>query len=276
MKIRDTLSTALSGLSTHKSRSALTILGIVIGIMAITLVMSLGQGAQGFILEEIQKFGPLNVFILPGRQPSGPSSIRSTLLNDSLKQRDIDALNNKNNVPDALLVIPIVFGQDVASFKSQTYSATILGSSEAIQQVFNLSIRDGNFFSNLDISEKSNVTVIGSKIAEELFGLNNPVGQKIKIRGQVLKIIGLLKPQGSGSFINFDKAIVAPYPAVQNNILGIKYFQRVIVKGSSVETMKSMIADISRTLRTSHNIDDPSKDDFSIQTQETIAQMVKT
>lgn len=276
MKIRDTLFMALGGLSTHKSRSALTILGIVIGIASITLVMSLGQGAQDFILGEIQKFGPLNAFILPGRQPSGPSSIGSTLLNDSLKLHDIDALNNKNNVPDARLVIPIVFGQDSASFESQTYSVTILGSNEKIQKIFNLSIQDGDFFSNSDVLGKSNAVVIGVKVAEELFGVNSPVGQKIKIKGQILRVVGLLKPQGSGSFINFDKAIIAPYPAVQNNILGIKYFQRVIVEGSSTETMKNMIADISRTLRTSHNIDDPSKDDFSIQTQDTIAQMVKT
>jgi putative ABC transport system permease protein len=99
MTYRHLFKTSLTGLTTNRSRSALTILGIVIGITAIMLVISLGNGAQNLILGQVQGLGTNTIAIIAGREPSGPSDV-SVLYSDSLKQKDVIALQNKANVPD--------------------------------------------------------------------------------------------------------------------------------------------------------------------------------
>src|SRR3989338_6180567 len=109
MTLRHSLKTALSGLHSNRSRSALTILGIVIGITAIMLVLSLGAGAQELILSQVQGLGSKTIVVIPGREPSGPSDFANVFL-DSLKERDLRSLENKANVPKAENIMPIVFG----------------------------------------------------------------------------------------------------------------------------------------------------------------------
>ena len=109
MKLRKLLSTSASGLRTHKSRSLLTILGIVIGITSIIMVMSLGKGAQNLILQQIQSVGSKIIGIVPGRHPTSIVDSLSTFT-DSLKKKDLDSLLNKSNVPHAGEIMPIVFG----------------------------------------------------------------------------------------------------------------------------------------------------------------------
>ena len=129
MKINQLAKTALTGLTTNRSRSFLTILGIVIGITAIIIVMSLGQGAQGLILGEIQSIGSRTIAIIPGKQPTSPTDILSSFTN-SLKKSDLAALQNKSNVPHATVVMPIVFGSEAITWTTNTYQATVLGTTE--------------------------------------------------------------------------------------------------------------------------------------------------
>lgn len=258
---------ASSSLLTHKSRSVLTILGIVIGIASITLVMAIGQSAQSLIVGEVQSLGPENIFILPGRQPTGPSSIAGTLLNDSLKQKDFEDLQNKNNVPDAVGVVPYVFSPEVVSYDSQVYDSTLLGSTEGVLKIFNLEVNQGNFFTNDDVLQKSQVAVIGETVAQKLFGLSSPINQQIKIKDHLYRVIGILTSKGQTPFVNFDEAIIMPYSTVQQYVMGIRYFQRITIEASSVDTIPNVIHDVQTVLRTNHNITDPSKDDFNIQTQ---------
>ncbi|MDP2856067.1 MAG: ABC transporter permease [bacterium] len=276
MRISDSLRTAFAGISVHKNRSLLTILGIVIGITSIMAVMSIGQSAQQLIIGQIQRFGPTNIFVLPGRQPSSPAEGAGTVLNDSLKEKDFQDLQKKANVPGAKVVVPYVFGYAVASFESETYDVMVIGSSEYIEKNFDLKVAEGRFFDVFDVEQKARVAVIGSKVKEELFGNTNPIGEKIKFKDQKFQIIGVLSAEGQGSFIDFNKAIIAPYTSVQQNVLGIKYFNRIIIEAESIEAMPGVIRDVKTLLRNNHNIDNPEKDDFFLQTQEGLADSVKT
>lgn len=276
MRIADSFRMALGGISVHKSRSALTILGVLIGIASIMAIMSIGQSAEGLIVGEIQKFGPTNIFVLPGRQPKGPTEAAGTLLNDSLKQKDLDDLAKETNVSGAKRVVPYVFGLATASFGSETYDAMVIGSTEYMKKNFDLSVTDGIFFDAHDVDQNTNVAVLGDRTKKELFGNQNAIGEKIKVKNQKLKVIGVLKPEGQGSFIDFNKTILAPYPLVQKDILGIRHFQRIIVEANSIKDIPGVIRDIKTTIRNNHNIDDPEKDDFFIQTQEDIANRIKT
>lgn len=123
---------------------------------------------------------------------------------------------------------------------------------------------------------RSDVVVIGSKVIEHLFGNDNPINQKIKIKGRNFKVIGTLPSTGGGSLFNFDSMVLIPYTTAQDYLLGVKYFSRIIIQTQNDSQVPSASADITRTLRDSHNITDPAKDDFSVQTQQDLANRLGT
>ncbi|MEK7547133.1 MAG: ABC transporter permease [Patescibacteria group bacterium] len=266
MILKHTLETAFAGLQTHKSRSLLTILGIVIGVAAIMIVMSLGRGAQNLILAQIQSIGSKTIAVIPGRQPSGPTDVLSTFT-DSLKERDLQLLQRTENVPHLSQIMPIVFGAEVTAYGNDTYRPTILGVTPFFSDIYNIYPEQGQIFTDDDVKSYSQVVIIGSKVKKELFGDENAIGEKIKIKGRNFKVVGVLPQKGQLSFLNFDEIAIMPYTTAQQYIFGIKYFNRLVIQADDEATVPQTAYDIAATLRNAHNISDPAKDDFFIQTQ---------
>jgi putative ABC transport system permease protein len=275
MILRYAFKTAISGLRTHKSRSFLTILGIVIGITAIIVVMSLGNGAQNLILSEVQSIGPRVIAVSPGRQPTGPSAFLSTMT-DSLKNKDLTALENKGNVPHLDSIMPVVFGSEPASYGSNTYRPTIFGVTPLFSQIYNVYPSQGRGFTDDEVKSYANVAVIGSKVKDQLFANDDPIGQKIKINSKSFEVIGVLTTSGQSSFLDFDDAVVVPYTTAQQYIFGIKYFNRLVIEANSEAAVPQTVQDVKITLRNSHNITDPTKDDFFVETQAQAMEIVGT
>jgi putative ABC transport system permease protein len=276
MKLKTLSKIALGGLKTNRSRSLLTILGIVIGITAIMMVMSIGQGAQNLILAQMQGLGAKVIAILPGRQPKGVMDILS-IFSDSLKNKDVEALKNKNNVPHLTRIMPVVFGNELATFGNQTYRVTILGVSEYFNEIYNINLSEGELFTDDDVKTYNNVAIIGSKVKEQLFGdYENAIGQKIKIKNQVFRVVGVIGQKGQGTFVNFDDLVLVPYSTAQQNLFGIKYYHRIVVEVDKEENVDATVENIKQTLRESHNINNPDKDDFYIQTQKEAIQQTQT
>lgn len=274
MTLQHTLKTALRGLSTNRSRSFLTILGIVIGITSIMLVVALGAGAQELILGQVQGLGTNTIAVIPGREPSGPSDI-TALYSDSLKEKDLGALKNKANVPGLKTIMPTVFGAGAASYESNAYQISIFGATDLITEIFDLHPQ-GEFFGPDDVTYRTDVVVLGSKVVEHLFEDSDPMGQKIKIKGRNFKVIGVLPPSGGGSLFNFDDMALVPYTTAQEYILGQKHFSRLIIQAVDDASVPSTAENIKLTLRESHNITDPAKDDFTVQTQQDLANRLST
>lgn len=276
MKFKDTLNMSVTGLTTHKSRAALTILGIVIGIASITLVMSIGEGTQNLIVGEIQGLGTTNVYVLPGT-PSGAES-GGALLADSLQDKDLKDLQKKSNVPNATAVVPAVFGPLTASYESESYNGMAFGTTEEFFTTNNIKMEDGegDRFTDEDVASRNPVAVIGKRIADKLFGATDPIGQKIKVKDQKLRVIGVLPSMGQRTFTNLDEVVLLPYTVAQQNILGIRYIQRITVQVDSVDNIPGTKKDIETLLRDNHNINDPSKDDFYVQTQEDLVGTIST
>ncbi|MDI6733940.1 MAG: ABC transporter permease [Patescibacteria group bacterium] len=266
MTLKHTFKTAITGLKTHRLRSSLTILGIVIGIAAIITVMALGEGAQNLILSQIQNIGPKLIAVVPGRQPKGPTDIFS-LFADSLKQRDLELISRKSNVPHADKIMPVVFGNESLAFTNETYRATIFGVTEHFAKIYDLYPAEGRIFGEDEIKSYANVVIIGFKVKDELFGNDEALDQKIKIKGRNFKVIGILPKKGQFSFLNFDETAIIPYLTAQQYIFGIKYFHRIAVEADTEANVAETVEDIKTTLRNSHNITDPEKDDFFIETQ---------
>lgn len=273
MKFKHHFQIASSGLRSHKVRTLLTILGIVIGIAAVILVMSVSRGAEQLILSQIQGLGTKTIAVLPGRQPTGPSDF-AQIFSDSLTERDLTLLQRKENVPNLENIMPVVFGGESASFGSETYRLTIFGATDLISRIFDLQVSKGVFFTDDDVRRRAEVAVIGSEVKEKLFGLNDALGERIRVKNRNFRVVGVLPKVGQKSFFNFDQMMIVPYSAAQQYIFGIKYFHRFIIESDSEEAIARTVSDIKTTLRNSHSITDPDRDDFHVETAENLAETI--
>lgn len=277
MKIKDSFKTAIKGLQTNKSRTGLTILGIVIGITSIILMMSIGEGAQALIIDQISGLGAGTIVIRPGQEPSGPSDVGATLFSDSLKTRDVEALRRVNNAPHIVEITPALIVPGSVSYGGETYRPMIMGASvDFFSQAFNIYITHGTAFDDNDIQENASVAVIGSKVANELFGASDAVGEYITIKDRSFRVVGVFPDKGQVAFFNINDTVILPYTTAQKYILGIDHYHEVIVKADKPENVARTVKDIELTLRENHNITDPADDDFFVVTQEGIVQQVQT
>lgn len=277
MTLKNYLTISIKSLTAHKGRSMLTILGIVIGIAAIILITSLGKGAQNLILGELQGMGAETIIIRPGREPRGPSDLGHTLFENSLKERDVEALKRKSNVPDLIDVAPVLIIPGSVAYQGETYRPTIFGwSSEFMARAFNIQPERGRLFNETDIRQKANMAVIGAKVAEELFGTEDPIGKIISIRNKKMQVIGVFPSRGQVAFFNVNEVMVVPYTTAQTYLLGVDYYHEIVTRAATTDAVARTVDDIKQTLREIHNITDPSKDDFFVVTQEGAVKQIGT
>ncbi len=269
--------TSFKGITANKGRSFLTILGIVIGITGVVLIVSIGQGAEKLILNELGGFGADMVVIRPGQEPTGPTDIAETIFADSLKSKDVEALKRKSNVPYLAKIAPAVIVPGTVSYRGETYRGQTFGwSAEFMSEMFNVFPEKGVLFGEADIRQKASVAVIGSKVKSELFGDKDALGKNIRIKNKNFRVIGVYPARGQVSFFNIDEAILIPYTTAQLYLLGIDYYHEVMTKVESPELVARTVSDIEATLRETHGITDPSKDDFFVVTQEGVVNQIST
>ncbi len=277
MHISGTLKTAARALRANLGRSILTVLGIVIGIVAIVLVVALGEGAQSLILNEVQGIGANAVIVRPGRRPSGPTGIAETILSDSIKDRDIAALAKKQNVPNAASVDPAILVTGPVTYADNLFHAQTFGwTAQAIQELFNVSPEEGQFFTEEDIRQRAKVAILGSRVKDELFGESDAIGQFVKIKGQNMRVIGVFPKKGNLTVFNLDEVVLVPYSTAQKTLLGTNYYHEVFVRADKSENVDIVASDITATLRELHGITDPAKDDFFVTTQQDAVELIGT
>lgn len=277
MNLLSTIKTALGALRAHIGRSLLTILGIVIGIVAIVLVISLGQGARELILNQVESIGANSIIVRPGREPSGPSDVAESILADSLKVRDLTALKNPLNVPGVISIEPAMLVPGSISYQDEIYRATVFGwTPTALGEIFNIYPEQGSFFSDDDVREQAKVIVIGSKVKQELFGESDALGEFVTVRGQKVKVVGILPASGQVSLFNVDEVAIIPYTTAQRALLGVTFFHELFIRTQEDADIDQVVGDIKATLRETHGITDPEKDDFFVVAQKDIVERVGT
>lgn len=274
MRFKHIIGISWKSVIVNKSRSALTILGIVIGIASIIAIMSLGDGASALIKSQIEGIGSQTIAIEPGREPTSVTDM-AMMFSTSLKQKDIDALKIKENVPGLVAVMPEVYGGVSGSYENETYRFTVIGVTELITSMLDMYPDKGQFFTEDDVKQSASVAILGSKVKNKLFGADDVIGKKIKIKGLNLRIVGVLPSKGS-SLMSFDDMVAIPYTTAQKYILGTKHFNEIIVQADPSIPISQTVSDIKTTLRISHDITDPTKDDFYISTAEDIMNKIGT
>ncbi|MCX5995596.1 MAG: ABC transporter permease [Chloroflexi bacterium] len=274
MNLAKIVRTALTALTTNKMRSALTVLGIIIGVTAVITLMSIGRGSQASITSNIESLGTNLVFVRAGSSSQG--MVRGAQGSAAtLTLEDAEALADPELAPSVASVAPQVstFAQIVAG--GENTNTQILGVTPEYQSVRNYQVADGEFISDAQVEAKSMVAVLGSDVAETLFGSEtSPVGQYIKINGRQFKVIGVLQSKGGTGFGSQDDIVLAPISTVQYRLSsqrtasGGKTVQTINVQVVSTDQTDAAIQQITSILRERHNIASGEDDDFTISSQQ--------
>ena len=240
-------------------------LGVIIGVGAVVLIMSLGAGAQSLILGQLDGFGGNLVGILPGQSDAnGPPAAVLGVNVTSLKIGDVQAFKDKKNVSHVDAAVAYYQTSVSLSWRDQSYSTTLQGVDGNYLAVDGGEVATGRFFSADEMSSNLRLVVLGSTVASELFSYNNPIGQRIKIDNQPATVIGVMKERGQVGFQNYDDLILSPLEFVQKEIAGVNYLSAVRLKIDSPDNIDESMEMIRQTLRERHNITDPADDDFSV------------
>lgn len=266
MRLSDLLMTSSESLRRNTSRSLLTMLGIVIGIGAVILMLSIGQGAQGYILRQVADLGGDQIYVEPGNgaSESGPPS---PFIEQTLTLKDVDALRRRGNfgfASSTLISSMVVQGGEESTF------GDIAGIDEYQFDIFPADVAVGRSIDGTDVEGGARVALLGSQLAEELFGASDPLGERVTFSDVSFRVIGVLTPQGSKFFSNLDKRVYIPVTTMQTEVLGVTYVNYITVRAAGdAEDAKEEIRWI---LRDTHDIDNPeddlAKDDFLVSSQE--------
>ena len=251
---------SLQSLSAHKRRSFLTMLGLVIGIGAVVLVMSIGAGAQSLITNQIEQQRTDMIAILPGSsEEDGPPAAAFGIVITTLTYEDALALEKKSNVAHAEHVAAYTTGNDVFSWGDFEKAITYTGTTESYQKVERVKIAKGRFFTEDEANAAENLMVLGADLAEEIFGNQNPVGESIRLKKKRFKIIGVLEPKASTFFENPNQSAYIPLKTAQQKLLGIKHVSFIRLRVDEEKRIPQTVEEVKKTLIERHD-----EEDFSV------------
>lgn len=259
----------------RKGRSFLTILGIVIGVAGVIIIISLGAGAQSLILGQVTKLGANLLSVQPGGGSNqGPPSTVFGITVTTLVNNDTISLRDTSQVPHAAAVNAMVRGSASVTWENKEVDTNFVGTDSNYPNVVSFTMQKGQFFTQQQDQGSASVIVLGSTVANELFGGTgvDPVGQIIKVRnasqtkagGVPLRVIGVITPRGSSFFQDNDDQIYLPLAIGQEQLLGIHYLQAINVKVDSADNLKQTTADITRILKQNHHILADKDIDFTV------------
>jgi putative ABC transport system permease protein len=265
---------ALRALRRNKMRSALTALGIIIGVASVVAMVAVGNGAQARITKQVSALGQNLLSVFAGSRKSG--GVQSGLGSAStITLADAEAIARE--VPDVAAVSPEVSATAQAIANGRNWSTSVVGESQDYLKIRDWKLAEGSMFDARDVRGAAKVAVIGSKTATELFGPLNPVGQSVRIKNIPFTIIGLLASKGAGmGGMNQDDRIIIPYTTAMKRITGDKYLRSVNVQVASSERMETAQQQITSLLRQRHRLGDGRDDDFNIFNQKEIADTVNS
>ena len=265
-----TLRIAFRALGKNKMRAGLTVLGVVIGIAAVTTMVSVGQSASALIQGQFADLGTNVLFIVPGSQRSG--GVRQGNV-QTLTAADSDALGH--DCPSILASSPLVFTSGQTIYGNTNWSPKqILGVGADYLTVRNWPIRHGGFFTERDISASAKVCVIGQTLVEKLFQTTNPVDETIRIKKIPFRIIGVLDKKGANIVgDDQDDRVLIPYTTVQKRLQGSAFFNvhAIMVSASSAERMPEAQNELTQLLMERHHIKPGQPQDFWVQNTDEIA-----
>ena len=273
MSLWRTLRVAWEGLTLNKVRSLLTTLGVIIGVAAVIIMMAVSAGAESNIADQINSLGANLIMVTPnfsrggfgpgaGQQESGPQYDDIAAIASSVP--------NVNGVSAERSTFLSVKGGG-----NTVEDVSVVGTTLGFQQVRDYALGQGRFVSDEDNARANKVAVLGSDLAQSLFGNANPVGQKVKVGTQELAVVGVMKPKGVVGNTDYDTRLYIPLQLLIKKFMRARFGGNQVgmlyVSASSRDAMQNVQADVTKLLAKRHDVD-PSSPDFSLVTQDNIIQ----
>jgi len=267
MRTADLFEETYSALFANKIRTALTMLGIIIGISSVIAMVAIGQGAQVTIQNNIQSIGSNLLLVSPGVQRTAGSTVSAGRGSaKTLTIEDADAI--ENSLDGIKAVAPEVTGRYQITNKGTNTNTQVIGTTSGYAIARNIQVDSGVFLSDQQKSSGSKVAVIGPTTRDDLFGEGvDPVGQSIKINKIEFKIIGVTVAKGGSGFSNADDVVYIPITTAQRYLSGDSYVSTINIAAESSDTISQVETGVTNLLLTRHKISDPTAADFSVLNQ---------
>ncbi|GII88348.1 peptide ABC transporter permease [Sphaerisporangium siamense] len=289
---------AVRGLTANKMRSALTTLGILIGVAAVILLVAVGEGTSQSIQQNIQRLGSNTLTVMqsfagggarggggfgaaaPGSRQQGGTGPRTQAKELSLD--DARALADATAAPSVKSVSPVVTASSqAAAYEGASHSiAQLVGTYPSYFEASNKPIAKGSYFYNDDVTAARKIVVLGQTVVDDLFGGVDPIGKRITVAGVPFTVVGVLKAAGSSGFQDADDVAIAPLPAVQQSLTGFGPLGQIIVQAKSADAVDTAQSEVTEILDQRHGVTATSTADYRIlnqaQLQETVSQTIGT
>ncbi len=267
MNLANLFKIALRAIWSNKFRSFLSMLGIIIGVAAVIIMMSIGQGSKESVRANISKMGTNLIMVRPGADMRGgvrrdPSAMQT------LKVDDYEKINAQKSYISKVSPEVTSSGQAVNGAKNTTCS--LYGEATDYMDIKQWVIQEGECFTDEDVKHSAKVCLIGKTIVKELFGEGvDPVGKTIRFKSIPFRIVGVLKSKGYNSWgMDQDNVIIAPYTTVMKRVLAQTYLSNINCSALTEEMTQNAIDELTQILRTNHKIAPEAEDDFTIRSQE--------
>ncbi|MEU4119516.1 ABC transporter permease [Kitasatospora sp. NPDC028055] len=265
MILWQTLRFAVGGLAANKVRSALTMLGVLIGVASVILLLAVGNGSSQAVKDSITSLGTNSLTVSAGSAAGGS---RATSSVKKLTVADAKALASDTDSSAIKSVAPVVTTSATALYGNISYSpGSVVGTYPAYFETSNQKVAHGDYFTADDVLGSRKVAVLGATTAKQLFDTEDPVGKKIVLGGTPFTVVGVLAAKGGSGFTDPDDVVIAPLPTVQNAFTGFGAVNQILVQASSADTTTAAQSEITRVLLGTHAITDPTKADFRITNQ---------
>jgi putative ABC transport system permease protein len=269
MRIALLLKAALRAIARNKMRSTLTVLGIIIGVGAVIAMVGIGEGASSMVQAQVASLGDNLINIFPGSHTAG--GVHAGAGSYSMLTED-DVVAIRTQVPWVTAVSPVARTGAQVVYGNQNWGTQIYGGSESIFAIRRWTIVNGAGFNDSAVRGVAKVAVIGQTVAEQLFQGSDPVGQSIRIKKIPFTVIGVLDRKGQNSWgQDQDDVIFAPYTTVLKKISGEDHLNMILASATSMQALPQAVEAISQLLRARHRIAVGKDDDFTVRTQQDIA-----
>ncbi|MDP2916291.1 MAG: ABC transporter permease, partial [Dehalococcoidia bacterium] len=279
MKLIESFIIAITSLFANKMRSALTMLGIIIGVGAVITLMSVGRGAQTSILSTFEQLGTNLLTVVPtSADVGGLIGISPAFTTPSLTLEDAKALER---IPGVFAVAPTNENFVEVTAGNESKASAIHGTTPEYIKAVNRTIASGQFISARNVAGRDLVVVLGPELAEALFGTRDPIGQNVKIKGHRFTVLGTFEATGSALFgISLDNIAIVPITTFQTRLFtqrtpsGEDSVQQISIKAASAADIEPIREEAKAIIRKRHRLTADEKNDFSIISQEQMIEVI--
>jgi putative ABC transport system permease protein len=265
---------SLLSMARNRLRTALTVLGMVIGVASIIIVFSAGEGIRTLIVGQIEAFGT-NIIQTEVKVPSSKKGMEADMDSSSalasgvqittMKEKDLEDIKKLDNISSGY---GAVLNQETLTYLNETKKVFLFGVGPDYINIDKSEIESGYFFTDSENNSLAQVVVLGHKIAEDIFKGDDPIGKNVIIKRGRYQVVGVLEERGATIGFDFDSMVLLPVRTLQKKIMGIDYFLYMVHGVIDPDLSEETAEEMRQILRDNHNISDPDRDDFRVTTME--------